>query len=124
MNAYDSAYALAKALKNSQEHTSYCQVRDKLKSNEKALEMFKDMRQKEMELGRKQMAGQELTEAERDQFQNLRDMAMIHSVIKDYLQKEERLHVLMMDIQRIIGDALDIGLYEEGEEEDEGDSLS
>lgn len=124
MNPYDTAYSLAKALKNSQEYTSYCQVRDKLKGNEQALKMFKDMRQKEMELGRKQMIGQELTEKEREQFQSLRDLAMIHSVIKEYLQQEERLHVLMMDIQRIIGDALDIGIEEDDEEDEKDEGVS
>lgn len=117
MNAYDKAHELAKILKRSVEYTQYCQVRDKLKENEKALRMFQDMRKKEMELGQKQMLGQEIPEEELEQFQKQREVATLHSVIKDFLAKEERLHIFMMDIQKIIGEALDIGIDDE-----EGDS--
>lgn len=118
MNPHDKAYSLAKALKESSEYKAYCQARDTLKSKKEVLNMFLDLRKKEMQLGQKQMMGQEITAEEKEQYQKMRELTAIHSLIREYLEKEERVHVLLMDVQKIIGEAVDIGINE-----DEGDTV-
>lgn len=120
MNPHDQAYSLAKALKESSEYKAYCQIREKINADEGVRNMFLDLRKKEMELGQKQMMGQEISEREKEQYQKLRELTTIHSVIQEYLEKEERVHVLLMDVQRIISEAIDVGIKED--KEDKGDA--
>ncbi len=117
MNVYDQAHKLARAISKSGEYRSYQKARESLLNNEQAREMFEDYRQLEEEISRKHMSDEEVTEQEIKRLRDMRDLLSSHSVINGYLQSEERLSVLLMDIQRIIGEAVDMGLDTDSDED-------
>ncbi len=111
MSVYDVANRLARAVKKSQQYKDYKQIREKILANEKTLAMIKDYQQEQIKLQSKQLSGQELSEEERERFENLREIIELNSDIKKYLESEYQISVLLNDIQNIIFSDLDIGIH-------------
>ena len=63
MSVHDSAKALAKSLKQSEEYKNYKTAFDKVKSDKKTDSTLKDLRTRQVELQRVQMSGAKLEEA-------------------------------------------------------------
>lgn len=101
-NAYDQAHALATALKESNEFSAMKQAQAKVNEEDTSKRMLDDFRQKQMELQMKQMQGQQITEEDQQQFQNLIDTIKLNPTISTMLEAEQRLNVLLEDVMKIV----------------------
>lgn len=121
MSVYDLANRLAKQLKNSDEYEDYLEKKKKVTKNEKTKEMLLDFQQEQMKLQAKQLSGEDLTEEEQEKLENLRELVDLNQDIKQYLQAEYRVNILLNDIQKIIFGDLELGIEEEEEENNKSD---
>ena len=113
MSTYDMAHKLAKEIKNSDEYEDYKDKREKVLADEKAKEMLFDYQKQEQKLQSKHISGEELTEEEREEFENLRNLIQMNTKIKNYLEAEQRISVMLNDLQRILFGDLEFGIFEE-----------
>ena len=117
MSVYSSAHKLAREIKNSDEYTKYCEVREKVMDDEKTVEMLQDFQQEQMRLQSKQMSGEELTDEDKEKFENLRNLVELNSDIKEYLEAERRVSTLLNDLQKILFGDLELGVFDRDDEE-------
>lgn len=111
MNVYDKAHELARALLECEEYIEFKKAKEELEKDKKALEMLKDLRAKEIEVQTLALSGKTFAEEEQ-KLNNLYEIVKYHSGIKRYLEAENKLMVLIFDIQKIIFSSLDIQLGE------------
>ena len=83
MNIHDKAYELAAAIKESDEWKA-----------------------KQMELQQKQLAGIEVSEAEITGWQKQFEITMMHTDVKKLMEAENRLSVILEDVQKILFEAI------------------
>ncbi|WP_157935353.1 YlbF family regulator [Kyrpidia spormannii] len=106
MNPYDYAHGLARALRESEWYRNLKEAKERLEADPEALRMAHDIRRRTLELQLKSMGGQTVTTEEQEQLRKLQEVAMLHSVVRAYLEAESRLSVVMDDIQRILAEAI------------------
>lgn len=110
MNTYDEAYALAKAIRESDEMKRLISAADKIKENEDAKKMVKDYIMAQMKADYSKLAGQE---ASPDDYKHLQDLALLvsgNSVAQEYLQAFIRWNQVAADLQKIISEAMAQGM--------------
>ncbi|MGM0409754.1 MAG: YlbF family regulator [Bacillota bacterium] len=110
MSTYDKAHKLAKELKESDEYTEYKEKRKAVLNDENAKNMLLDYQKKEQKLQTKHISGEELSEEEKEDFENLRNLIQMNDKIKGYLEAEQRLSVMLNDIQKILFGDLEFGI--------------
>lgn len=101
-NAYDKAYELAKAIKNSDEVKAFAALHQKIAGNAEAQSLLGQWRGKQMELQMKQMQGQSITPEETEAFNALLGRIRQNADLAKWLEAEQRLNVLMNDVNRIV----------------------
>jgi len=116
MSTYDLAHKLADEIKNSDEYKDYQEKKQKILDDEKAKDMLLDYQKQEQKLQSKQMAGEELSEDEKEEFENLRNLIQMNNKISEYLEAEQRVSVMLNDLQRILFGDLEFGIIEEEKE--------
>ncbi|HHV18388.1 MAG TPA: hypothetical protein GXZ27_05960 [Thermoanaerobacterales bacterium] len=111
MNVYDLAHQLARSLNECPEYLEYKRAKDSIKQDPQAEKMLKDLRTRQVEVQALQLSGKPADEALKN-FENLYSIVSHNSVLKRYLEAEERFALLFADIQNIImrGIELDIEL--------------
>jgi len=117
MSVYDLSHRLARVLKDSNEYSSYLEIKKKVMSNSKTKEMLLNFQKEQFKLQSKAMSGQELTEEEKEKFNKLMEIVKLNNDIQKYMDAEYRMSVMLNDIQEILFSDLEIGFV--GEEEDE-----
>ena len=110
MNVYDSAHLLAKAIKESSEYKEFVEKQKKVVNNPKTKEMMKDFREKALEIQMAQMSGQKIEPQKMENIKKLENIVMSNPVIKEFFMVEMRFSQMMNDINKIIGDSIDIKL--------------
>jgi len=118
MSVYDLANRIAKQIKMSDEYKEYLEKRDKVVNNEKTKEMLLDFQQEQMKLQAKQLSGEELNDEEKEKLENLRELVELNSNIKEYLQAEYKINIMLNDIQKIVFGDLNLGIEPEKENND------
>jgi|AntRauTorckE6833_2_1112554.scaffolds.fasta_scaffold00175_3 cell fate (sporulation/competence/biofilm development) regulator YlbF (YheA/YmcA/DUF963 family) len=118
MSVYDLANRMARQIKKSDEYKEYLKKREKVVSNEKTKEMLLDFQQEQMKLQAKQLSGEDLSEEEKEKLENLRELVELNSNLKQYLQAEYKVNVMLNDIQKIVFGDLDLGIEPEKENKD------
>ncbi len=113
MSVYDTANRLAREIKNSEEYNSYQEIREKISDDEETKNMLKDYMKTQMKIQQKRMSDQELTEEEKNEFERLKNLVDLNSDVKEYLEAEYRMSVMLNDLQKILFEDLDIGILEE-----------
>lgn len=116
-NVYDLSHKLARAIRESEENRRYLTAREKVLNDEKATEMVNDFRRRQMEYHARQLAGEELSEDDRESLRKLREVLELRPEVKEFLDAEVRLVQLITDIQGILADAVEMDL--EGDTPDE-----
>ncbi len=109
MNPHDAAHALAGALKKSPEFSAFKEARDKLKEDKVAEGILNDLREIQLELQELHLEGKDISGESDERYKKLSDAASFNLTVKAYVEAEYRFAILMMDIQKIIGDAVDVG---------------
>ena len=118
MSVYDLANRMARQIKKSDEYKEYLKKREKVVSNEKTKEMLLDFQQEQMKLQAKQLSGEDLSEEEKEKLEKLRELVELNSNLKQYLQAEYKVNVMLNDIQKIVFGDLDLGIEPEKENKD------
>lgn len=112
MSVYDQAHALNRELKASPEYQEYIQVKKEIEANGVTKKMLLDFQRKQYELQAKQMMKQEVSEAEMEQFRKLAEIVQMNQTIGHYIELEQRLGLMLNDLQKIISSDLEIGFKE------------
>ena len=71
---------------------------------------------KQMQMQQKQMSGQELSEEEQEDMEQLKNLVDLNSDIKEYLEAEYRMSVMLNDLQKILFGDLEIGVINEDDD--------
>lgn len=110
INVYDDAHRLARALQATPEFVAFRLSAARLKGEPASLEMLRDFRRRQFELQAKALQGQDIAPEEEERFERLAEIIASHAVVASFLQAEYALSRLLGDIQKIIGDAIDVDL--------------
>ena len=108
MNPHDAAHALASALKKSPEFSAFKEAQKKLKEDPTAESILNDLREIQLELQELHLEGKEISGDTDEKYKKLSDAANFNLTVKAFVEAEYRFAILMMDIQKIIGDAVDL----------------
>ncbi len=119
-NMYDAAYDLEKEIRNSEDFKQLKEVYDKINSDEVTKRMFDNFRNIQLTLQEKQMRGEEITEEEVAQAQQTVQLVQQHEEINKLMEAEQRVSMLLNDINKIIMKPLE-DLYGTGEENEQSE---
>ncbi len=111
MKVYNLAHELAKSLNECPEYLEYKRAKESIKQDPQTEKMLKDLRTRQVEVQALKLSGKPVDEALKN-LENLYSIVSHNSLLKRYLEAEERFAVLFADIQNIImkGIELDTGL--------------
>lgn len=101
-NLYDLAYDLEKALRDSSEFQTLKACYDEVDNDPNAKRAFDDFRELQMNLQQKQVAGQQVSPEEIERAQQLFQNVQQHEVITKLMETEQRMSVMIADLNRII----------------------
>ncbi len=107
MNTYDAAHALAKALRESTEFKELKEAQVNLKADRSALNMLTDFRKLQFELQKQQLSGIEVAEEQKEKIEKLFEVISLNNLVKNFMQSEYRVAVMLQDVQKAIGEATD-----------------
>jgi len=111
MASYDKAYELARELKESPEYKEYQKAKQELLANKEALSILRDYRRIQMTAQSMYLSGKEPGEKEKADLARIQEIVNMHGGVQRFIQAEERLLVIMADIQKILYDALNLLEY-------------
>ena len=103
---YDKVHELVRELKNTDEYKTYLNLKDELKKDEKGYEMVKNFKKKQEEHQLNYINGQEMSEDELKQMQNLYSLIIQNETARKLLESEMRLNVMLADMNKIVGEGL------------------
>lgn len=106
MNVHEKARELVRAVKEQDVYKDFVESKQQVFSDSKLKEMLLDLRRAELDLHRRKLAGETVGDKEQEKLQQLYELARVNSVLARYLEVEYRFSMLMMDIQKIINEAV------------------
>ena len=106
MNPHDIAHQLATAIKESEQYKEYMRIKEEVGKNPELTEMVNDFQEKQFELQKMQMSGQELGPDMMQQVQNLYGILMKDPLAAQYVQAEVQFSLMVNDVYTIIADAV------------------
>ena len=101
-NIYDTANQLERELRESEQFQDLKASFDRLKENQEAYSLFKELQGLQQALQQKMMAGQEMTEEEAQQAQELSQKIQQDPIVSELMQKEQAFSLVANDLNRII----------------------
>lgn len=101
-NIHDSAHALEKDIRNSEEFRALETVFAKVMNDPTSKEMFETFRDTQLELQEKQMQGVDISEEEIESARKVVEAVQEHEDISQLMEAEQQLNVVINDISRII----------------------
>lgn len=119
MSVKDTAKRLKEEIKNSDEYQNYLELRQKVMNKEGSKKMLYDYQNLMMEMQNKRMAGEELSEEDKEKLQNLQNFIEINNNVKKYLEAEYSVSQLINEIQKIVFSDIEVGIPEEDLKEDD-----
>lgn len=108
MNVYDQARGLARAIKNSPEFREYRAAAAKVGADPQHKKMLHDYQEKQFEIQRAHLTGQQVPENKKRELQKLHEILAANPVLNTYLTSEYRFGRMMADVQKIIVEDMDI----------------
>jgi len=115
-NVHDSAHALEKDIRNSDEFQELEAIFSKVMNDATSKEMFDQFRNTQLELQEKQMQGIDISEEEVENAREVVEAVQKNEDISQLMEAEQRLNVVINDISRIITKPLE-ELYGDSTEE-------
>lgn len=107
MSVHDQAHALARTIKETQEFKNFLKVKEKLDKDKTAKEMLADFRNAQWELQKQKLAGTDVTPEQEKRISRLLEVIGLNLLVKDFLEAEYRFSIMVADIQKIIGEAME-----------------
>jgi cell fate (sporulation/competence/biofilm development) regulator YlbF (YheA/YmcA/DUF963 family) len=106
MNIYDCTHALVEAIKSSSEYENFKAVQKKLQEDSSAKKMLTDLRQAQWNLQKQKISGIEVASEQEERLSRLLEVVNLNFVVKEYLEAEYKFSIILNDIQKIIGEAM------------------
>jgi len=106
VQVYDQAHALARALRESDAYRGYLASKEKVEADPQAKEMLQDYQDFLKKIQEKYLKGEEISKEEEDKNERLKNVILLNPLIKNYFEAEHRLGIVLMDIQKIISEAI------------------
>ena len=103
---YDKVHELVRELKDTEEYKEYIKLKNELKNDSKLYEMLKDFKKKQEEHQLNYINGQEMSQDELKQMQNLYSLIIQNETSRKLLETEMRLNVMLADMNKIVGEGL------------------
>jgi cell fate (sporulation/competence/biofilm development) regulator YlbF (YheA/YmcA/DUF963 family) len=100
------AHALAVAIKESSEYTSYMEAKERAGTNDELSDALNDFRGKQFEVQKKQMLGESFGPEVMAQMQELAQVLMKDPLAAEFLQAEMRFTLMVNDVYQIIAEAV------------------
>ncbi|OEH92934.1 YlbF family regulator [Bacillus solimangrovi] len=101
-NVYDAAYELEKAVRESDDFQELKAVYAEVNEDESARTMFENFRNIQLDLQRKQMQGEEITEEEVLKAQQVVELVQQHEKISKLMEVEQRMSLVVNELNKII----------------------
>ena len=105
-NLYDTANQLERELRQSEEFAAVKVAFEAVQQSEEAKALFEEFRDMNAKFLQKQVNGEELTEEDSTYANDLYQKASSNEAIQTLMQAEQRLNVVMQDINRILTTSL------------------
>ena len=106
MTIHDHAHALVKALKDSPEFENFKQKQAKLQDDSTARKMVADLRKVQWKIERQRITGLEIAHEDDEQLTRLMEVINLNIIVKEYLEVEYKFSIILNDVQKIIGEAM------------------
>lgn len=106
MNPYDIAHQLAKALRESTEYKEYKSAMEAVEGDQSKKTIVDEFRKTQLEVQGLKAFGQDVSEEQMKKLSDLYNLVSLDEQVKNLIQAEQRLGLMLSDIHRIIGDAL------------------
>ncbi|MGH1052273.1 YlbF/YmcA family competence regulator [Bacillus cytotoxicus] len=101
-NIHDVAYGLQKAIADHADFKTLKESYAKVQGDADSKQLFDTFRNMQLEIQQKMMQGQEITEEDNKKAQEVIDLIQQNEHIKKLMEAEQRLNVVIGDINKII----------------------
>lgn len=102
VNIYDSANQIEREIRQLPEFLALKEAFDVVKADEEAYALFKQFQNLQVELQQKQMQGEEFSDEDAQQAQELAGKVQESGLINDLMTKEQTFSMIVNDLNRII----------------------
>jgi len=106
MSIHDHAHALIGALKASPEYKEFKKKQEKLLRDNVAKQMLADLRRIQWKIEQQRMSGQQPTPEDELQINSIMEAISTNTLVKEYLEGEYKFSVILIDVQKILGEAM------------------
>jgi len=107
-NPYDKARELTIAIKESQEYSDYLAAKERASENQELVAALNDYQEKQFDLQKKTMLGEEIGQDIMLQMQNLYQILARDPAAAAYLQAQIRFAMMVNEVYRTIGEVVKI----------------
>jgi len=107
-NPYDKARELTIAIKESQEYRDYVAAKERASQNQELVAALNDYQEKQFDMQKKTMLGEEIGQDVAQQMQNLYEILASDPAAAAYLQSQMRFAMLVNDVYSVLTDAVKI----------------
>lgn len=101
-NIYDSANQIEREIRTLPEFLSLKEAFEQVKAEPEAYQLFQDFQALQMELQEKTMKGEEFSEEDAKNAQEMAEKVQSQAVINELMQKEQTFSLIMNDLNKII----------------------
>ncbi|MGI6677586.1 MAG: YlbF family regulator [Dehalobacterium sp.] len=106
MSVNDQAMELAKTLQESNEYRQYLTAKKRLQEDDKNTALLQEFRRIQLELQIAEISGED-TESALEQLERIYQQISLNPIVNEFLTAEYQLARLMMDVQKILSEALE-----------------
>lgn len=106
MNVYDTANKLAQELKTSSEYLEYKRVKSELDQNPEIKAKMREFEEKRYEVQLEGLKGEEQDKEKLEEMQKMYAELIKNELAKSYFDIELKFNVLITDVNKIIGEAV------------------
>ena len=107
-NPYDMARELSIAIKDSQEYKDYIAAKERVANNQELVGALNDYQEKQFDMQKKTMLGEEIGQDIMQQLQNLYQILARDPAAAAFLQAQIRFTMMVGEVYRVLGDVLKI----------------
>ena len=107
MNPYDKARELKLAIEQSDVYKKFKEAKTQMETDESAKEMVDDFREKQFDMQRREMLGEEVNEKELEKIQELYNILNMNKIAAEYFNAEFGYARLMQDVSEILAEIME-----------------
>lgn len=106
-NLFEAAHYLEKIFRASNEYQRFQTLCNELNTDPQVMQILNQMNKLNYQLQQKQMMGQEIRQQEVETLKNMEAVAQQHVKIKQFLEADYHINMLLMELNKIISKPLE-----------------